>query len=380
MSIIKPLSEKDSAYLKKLQQYLEKEASQVLGYPCSQLFDYSALNPFLSLPINNIGDPYVDGSFRVNTHEAERWVLDQFLSLMHGNREEHWGYVTNGGTEGNMYGLFLAREFLPQGMVYYSEDTHYSVTKILRVLNLRNIMIRSQENGEMDYDDLEETLRIHRDVPPIIVANIGTTMKGAVDNLDSIKGILRKLCVGRYYIHADAALSGMILPFLDNSPPFDFAAGVDSIAISGHKMIGSPIPCGVVLCKRSNVELVARSVEYVGTNDATISGSRNGLTPLYLWYAFATKGMDGFKQIVQQCIDLADYAVSQLNDLGIAAWRNSCSTTVVIPEVDEGVRKAWQLASQGELSHIIIMPNVNRTYINRFITDVKCSRKAVQGD
>ena len=380
MTIIKPLSEKDSAYLEKLQQNLEQQAAQVLGYPCSQLFDYSALNPFLSLPLNNIGDPYVDGSFRVNTHEAERWVLDHFLSLMHGNREEHWGYVTNGGTEGNMYGLFLAREFLPQAMVYYSEDTHYSVTKILRVLNLRNIMIRSQENGEMDYDDLEETLRIHRDVPPIIVLNVGTTMKGAVDNLDRIKGILSKLCVGRYYIHADAALSGMILPFLDQSPPFDFAAGVDSIAISGHKMIGSPIPCGVVLCKRSNVDLISRSVEYVGTNDATISGSRNGLTPLYLWYAFATKGVEGFKDIVRGCIQLADEAVSQLNDLGIAAWRHSYSTTVVIPGVNERVRADWQLASQGDLSHIIIMPNVNRDYLKRFIDDVKQTQKLAQGD
>jgi histidine decarboxylase len=36
----------------------------------------------------------------------------------------------------------------------------------------------------LDDGDREETLRIHRDVRPIIFANIGTTMKGAVDDLE----------------------------------------------------------------------------------------------------------------------------------------------------------------------------------------------------
>jgi len=47
----------------------------------------------------------------------------------------------------------------------------------------RNIMLKSHPEGQMDYVDLRETLRIHRDVPPIIFANIGTAMKGAVDDL-----------------------------------------------------------------------------------------------------------------------------------------------------------------------------------------------------
>ena len=33
----------------------------------------------------------------------------------------------------------------------------------------------------------------------------------------------------------------MILPFVDDPQPFGFDSGIDSIAISGHKLIGSPI-------------------------------------------------------------------------------------------------------------------------------------------
>ena len=47
--------------------------------------------------------------------------------------------------------------------------------------------------------------------------------------------ILADLGVSNYYIHADAALSGMILPFVDEPQPYGFDAGIDSDAVSGHK-------------------------------------------------------------------------------------------------------------------------------------------------
>jgi len=59
---------------------------------------------------------------------------------------------------------------------------------------------------------------------PIIIANIATTMKGAVDDIVQIKAILSDLEIPKYYLHADAAFFGMILPFLPelDSQPFDF--------------------------------------------------------------------------------------------------------------------------------------------------------------
>ena len=130
-------------------------------------------------------------------------MLAFFSELMNAPDDGVWGYVTNGGTEGNMYGIYLGREIFPNGMVYYSEDTHYSVPKILRILKARNIMIKSQPNGEMDYQDFAETISIFRDVPAIVFANIGTTMTGAVDNLTKIKTILKQYAVTNYYIHAE---------------------------------------------------------------------------------------------------------------------------------------------------------------------------------
>ena len=118
-----------------------------MGYPCNQDFDYSellALSP-VSAPTTS-GDPFHGSSFRINTHEIEYEVIGLFADLMHLDREHAWGYVTSGGTEGNMYGLYLGREIFPDGVVYFSQDTHYSVVKILRLL--KGSQHHDQEPGQ----------------------------------------------------------------------------------------------------------------------------------------------------------------------------------------------------------------------------------------
>ena len=347
----------------------EELKPQLIGYPCNQDFDYSELLPFLAYCANNVGDPFHDSNFLSNTHEMEREVIGLFADMMRLPRDDAWGYVTSGGTEGNMYGLYIGREMFPDGIVYFSQDTHYSVVKIMRVLKARNIMIKSLDNGEIDYDDLHETIRINRDAPVIFMANIGTTMKGAVDDVGKVRDILDDLAVSNYYIHADAALSGMILPFVEDPQPFGFDAGFDSVAVSGHKMVGSPMPCGVALTRNEYVSRIARSIEYVGVLDTTLTGSRNAITPLMLWYAFQQKGMDGFRQIVRECLDVAEYAVARFNDSGIPAWRNRNSVTVVFPRPSYDVVRKWQLAPYEDIAHLITMPHVTRETIDQVVDD-----------
>lgn len=350
---------------------IQEESKLFLGYPCNGIFDYSPLYKFLQYPLNNVGDPCLASNYHLNTHAFECELLEIFQELTQAPPGSTWGYITNGGTEGNHYGLFLARELMPGGIVYYSQDAHYSIDKILRCLNLDSIMIRSQPDGSMDLDDLRETLRIHRDVPAIVCATIGTTMKGAVDDVVGIQTIFQDLALKRHYLHADAALGGMILPFIEAPPPWNFADGIDSIAISGHKMIGSPIPCGVVLAKKGHVDRIAQSVEYIGTLDTTLSGSRNGITPLFLWYAFHTVGVAGFKQLIPDCLKMADYAIAQLNQLDRNAWRHSHSNIVVFDRPSSTVTQRWQLACNGSLTHLIAMPHVVKEQIDQFIADIQ---------
>ena len=354
---------------------IKERASTFIGYPTAVDFDYSELYPLLQYSLNNIGDPFIESHADMNTKAFEREVVEFYARMFNAPANNWWGYVTNGGSEGNLYALYLARELYPTAMVYYSEATHYSVQKNIHLLNLPSIVIRSKENGEMDYEDLADTIHFHRHQPAIILANIGTTMTEAKDDLQVIRGILKKFAIRSSYIHCDAALAGPFLAVTGRGGRFDFSAGADSIAISGHKFIGSPIPCGVVLVKKTNRDRISRSVPYIGTLDTTITGSRNAITPLFMWYAMHKLGTEGLRSRAEASLELAEYAVTQLRLEGFDAWRNADALTVVFPKPSERICRKWQLATDQDLSHLICMPGIRAEQIDLFIKDMKESRE-----
>jgi len=349
---------------------LIQEKDRVIGYPVAKDFDYSRLYEFLEHPINNVGDPYEDNTYKVQTHEMEREVVDFFAQLFRADPTDYWGYVTNGGSESNLYGLYLARELHPKAMVYFSESTHYSVRKNIHLLNLPSITIRAQENGELDYEDLENTLQLNRDKPAIILTTFGTTMTEAKDDVSKVKRILKKLAIQNHYIHCDAALAGSYGAFIVPRVPYDFQDGADSISISGHKFIGSPFPSGVIIAKRSLRDRIARSVSYIGSLDTTITGSRNGHSPLFLWYAIKNMGIKGLKDRYLRSLEIAEYCKDELAKIDIHAWSNKGAITVVLPKVPDAIKEKWQLATD-DITHVICMPNVTKKQIDEFIKDLK---------
>lgn len=355
---------------------LIQEKDRVIGYPVAKDFDYSPLYEFLKHPINNVGDPYEDNTYKVQTHEMEREVVDFFAQLFRADQKDFWGYVTNGGSESNLYGLYLARELHPKGMVYFSESTHYSVRKNIHLLNLPSITIRAQENGELDYEDLENTLQLNRDKPAIVLTTFGTTMTEAKDDVSKVKGILKKLAFQNHYIHCDAALAGSYGAFIEPRVPFDFEDGADSISISGHKFIGSPFPSGVIIAKRSLRDRIARGISYIGSLDTTITGSRNGHSPLFLWYAIKKMGIEGLEKRYRHSLETAEYCKQELAKIGIPAWTNTGAITVVFPKVPEPIKEKWQLATD-EATHIICMPNVTKKQIDEFIVDMVNEKEPV---
>lgn len=352
---------------------INHDSKFLAGYPTNTNFNYEDLYKFFQFNVNNVGDPYDDNLYSCNTHEFETEVIDWFAKLLRSNGN-HWGYVTHGGTEGNMHGMYLAREVWPNGIVYLSEETHYSINKIVHLLRMDHVIVKSQENGELDYNDFDQMVYMNRDKPAIIVANIGTTMKGAMDNVVKIKSILKKYAIRRKYIHCDAALYGMILPFVAGAPQFDFAAGIDSIAVSGHKFIGLPIPAGIVLANKNHVERVKTSIEYIGAHDTTISGSRNGITPLMLWKAINDKGRDGFQALVDQCYANTKYLIQRLAEIDWRSWINNHSTTVVIERPPEWIVRKWQMAVAENWSHIIVMPHLDKPTIDLIVEDLRIER------
>jgi len=338
------------------------------GYPDNLNYDYQLLETFLKYSMINAGDPFVTTDWDLHSKEFEREVVEWFAKLY--GLDPCWGYLTSGGTEGNLYGVFLGRETYPDGILYYSEETHYSIPKASYMMKIPQVVVPSLSNGEIDYDYLKSALEENEDKPAIMNLNIGTTMHGAIDNLDTVCALLKQHQAG-FYLHCDAALSGMILPFLTDAPTLSFKEyPIDSLAVSGNKFIGSPMPVAVVLARPNIVNQVGMQVDYIGCKDSTILGVRSGLAALYLWYAIQTREAS-FTKEAQKCIENAIYLNRSLKAIGIKSQRNKFSNTVVFPQPHTNICKKWQLATNNGLAHIVVMQHLNQSKIDKIIDDIK---------
>ncbi|KAG0541139.1 hypothetical protein BDA96_03G470600 [Sorghum bicolor] len=361
-------------------RHLEDRSAHHLGYPYNLDFDFASLAPFLQgLCINNLGDPFVESNYGVHSRPLEVAVLDWFARLWDLGPGDYWGYVTSCGTEGNLHGLLVGREVFPDGVMYASADSHYSVFRAARMYRVRCVKVGTLVSGEMDCDDFEAKLMHNTHSPAIVNVNIGTTVKGAIDDLDKIISTLQKCGFhDRFYIHCDGALAGLIIPFLKQAPRVTFRKpGIGSVSVSGHKFLGCPVPCGVVITRREHAAVLSTDVDYISSRDATITGSRNGQAPLFLWCALNAKGRRGIRDDVHRCLRNARFLARRLRDAGVSAARlNPLSITVVLERPrDEAFVRKWQLSCQGGVAHVVVMPNVGVDKIASFVEDLAAKRR-----
>ncbi|MEU5538461.1 histidine decarboxylase [Streptomyces sp. NPDC020362] len=282
-----------------MEKYLTYKRDHMLGYQFSQDTDGSRrdLSRFLDFNVNNMGDPFDRGGYKPNTRVAERAVLDYYASLWHAqwphnpkDGESYWGYMTSmGSTEANLYALWNARDYLsgkallkttsdggetltyvePETsakdekfftpVVFYSQDTHYSFGKGMRVLGMYNVYgaaqkfkyikekcpidggwescrdgVPSNANGEVDIEKLVSLVGFFaKHGHPILVSlNYGSTFKGAHDNVEEVcskllplfkdkhleheltYGSKKKVTRRRFWIHVDGALGAGYGPFM----------------------------------------------------------------------------------------------------------------------------------------------------------------------
>ena len=75
------------------------------------------------------------------------------------------------------------------------------------------VQVKTLKSGEMDYEHFRELATANRARPAIVNVNCGTTVKGAVDDLDRVLAILQDCGYSedRFYIHVDGALFGMMV-------------------------------------------------------------------------------------------------------------------------------------------------------------------------
>lgn len=359
-----------------------------LGYPfdqesgLSEFYEWLAGTGLGGVTLINVGDPYKTDWDMLNTDEFERECVD-FLAGAYGFGDDHWGVISNGGTDGNMHGIYFGRKALAEvsdipPVLYVSEEAHYSLKKIGDIQNIETRAIRAKEMGEMDVSDFADKLDPSR--PAIVAIAIGGTFKGAIDDQKAIEEVLRAAKPVAVYRHLDVALFGGYLPFLDDPAAREIVdaskTGFDSLAVSGHKFFSLNEPAGVFICRRKVLESVRGSpVPYLNGTVPTISCSRSGLDALKLFWRIKSLGAEGLRRQAGCALEMADLLLSELSKAGIRAYKNPYSNTVFFDRPSARAVKKYALACGeyagfGKLAHIVTMQYFTPELIRSIVSDI----------
>ena len=356
----------DEEYLAFLQEIKDRQFT-MLGKPANLSFDFSIFKGALSVLMNNTGDPFHASSHKLDTKRFERKVLQFFAKAYQLALEDMFGYITSGGTEGLEYGLLQGMKKCKDGVVYLSEETHYSAFTILDKLHYRYEVIPTLENGEIDYAVLKE--RVALQATPIVLANIGTTMKGAIDNVNTIVTLLKDKT--DFYIHCDAALHGAFLPFIAQPQSVSFTQPIDSISISLHKFLGNITPAGLVMVRKTTAKTDGNAyISYIASPNNTLSCSRSGLAAFLAAYQIDSLAEEGIAHLARKCITLAQYLSGQLDALGIKNLLKDYSNIVYFKAPMLWICEKWMLPVANHSTHVVVMPHVNQEQLDALIADL----------
>ena len=377
---------KRSGY-EKLDQWTEtwKQGQQTyFGYPCNQ---QSAMKDFYEwytatgmdvININNAGDPMTDTPEKMSSQAFEREVIEFFAPLYGFDQENVWGIVTHSGTDGNNHGIYFGANYLrnktgKRPIVYVSDEAHYSNMRLCDLQHLDVKLIKSDPLGRMIPEELDKALDNSR--PALIVYAMGSTFKGAIDDMKALNEVLNKHPKIAVFRHVDAALFGGYLPFTQHKDMVSCKEiGFESIAISGHKFFGIDSPCGLYLCTRETYDNQTNfDVAYLNSNMKMINCSRDAVQPLKFWWLIQKVGYEGWSEQANKLLECTDYLKQQLDAIGWPCWKNEYSNTVFFRRPSEELCYEYTLAKGydehfgGELAHVVVMQHVTKEKIDKFI-------------
>ena len=363
-----PLSDEASSRLASLSSNIQDKSAQYIGFPNSRLLANLSLTDFLKYNINNIGDPFHPNS-GINTCDFEQEVISFWCSSLHLDPANAWGYITNGSTEGIMYGIHQGRNRYEDAVLIFTEHSHYCLLKIANLLRLPYKLVPSRSDGTLNLDALKSTLIELKGQPFIINLTVGTTFHGAIEYPQMVIELLEKLHLNEFHLHVDAALYGPMHCWIPEAPLFDFRLPINTLSFSGHKFLGAPIPCGLVLGFKNRVIPFAGNAEYVNSLDTTLSGSRDGLSPLVLWLVIQQIGASGLNELAHESLEAANQLQVRLQKEGIPAYCHEHSCIVVFPKPSNCLQKRWHLATCGDFAHIVTVPGVTTEMTEQFIEE-----------
>ena len=310
-------------------------------------------------------------------HRYEVEVVDMLLDLLHAP-DRAGGSTTSGGTETNVMAVKTARDWArehkpvataPEMIV--PRTAHPSFDKAAHLLGVR--VVRMAESPDFGAD-VEAMASAVNENSVMLVASAPPYPYGECDPVARIAALARQ---HNLWMHVDACLGGMILPFareIDASvPEFDFAIpGVTSISVDLHKYGYATKGVSALLLRDAALERFQRTTfedwpagVYSTPN---ISGSRSGGAIASAWAVMRYLGRDGYREVVGRLMQVRQALVDGIESIeGLSVYAKPHSFQFAfgsdafdIFAVAEGLgQRGWLVGRALEPPSIMLMLNLS---------------------
>jgi len=320
--------------------------------------------------------------------EIEVEVINHLCKLF-GYDNKSDGVFTSGGSQSNQTAIILARDCFCNRQLNYdvkkygisekclklrmytSEISHFSMEKSAHILGLGYqsvVKVPVDKNKRMDLAKLEKLIEEDKkagNIPFLIVATIGTTDFGSIDNISALNKIARE---NKMWLHADAAYgSGVIMSDKYSKLVSDLKL-CDSITVDFHKMFVMPISCSALLIKnKEDFKALTIHADYLNREEDEEDGYTNlvdkslqttrRFDALKVWISFQMRGKEGWSKIINTSIENAAYLYVQLE-------KDDSFETAVKPEISSVVFRYCSMNADSDL----INKKVRRTLIHSYGT------------
>jgi aromatic-L-amino-acid/L-tryptophan decarboxylase len=422
------LPEKGSDYKMLITQLIDQYFPKSLNTTGPRFFAYipggglipSSLADFLSTLINR----YMGMSYSAPClAQLESNVLRWFGQIM-GYGEHSRGLLTTGGSTANLNALVIAREKLlsnedpRKGIVYASSHVHHCIEKAMRVaaIPLKNLRkIKVDQFLRMDTEDLEKQIIKDKEkglIPFFIVGSAGTTNTGAIDPLEKIDTLSKKY---HLWFHVDGAYGGFFHMTERGKKALSGIEKANSIAVDPHKTLFMPYGLGALLVKEGRDMINAFSPDHYGDylpepesgEDLKVDNQEawnfHDLSPelsrdfrgIRAWLPIKMYGLERFRLLLNEKLDLTEYAYSQLSTLkGIKVYTKPSLSILTFRYWEKGWnqetanhenRKRWQAILKRNRIHLsptviegdfvirlcVLNHRTHREHIDEFLEEVK---------
>lgn len=308
------------------------------------------------------GGSWLEGAGAIYAeNQALRWIAD-----LAGLPQSAGGVFVQGGTLGNLSALVAARhaararhEGLPpvRWKVAATSQAHSSLRSAAAVMDVEIVEVATDEDGRLRGSALREALGTAGEGFFAVVATSGTTNFGIVDRLDEVA----EVCDERdLWLHVDGAYGGAALAAASARHLFRGIERADSFIVDPHKWLFAPFDCCALLYREPELARAAhaQSAGYLeplqgeewNPSDYAVNLTRRA-RGLPFWFSLAAHGTDAYAEAVEQTLEVARYAASEIHrrayvellrepDLSVVVFRRLGWSAADYYDWSERLRKA----------------------------------------